>query len=518
MNLIDVGSKKQLFIDETFFAVTQNVGLKMNPPQKTYEATIPADRPWESMGVSLAGSVVQVGDTYRMYYIAYYSNDAEADEPASRLCLAVSSDGIHWDKPSLGLVEFNGSKDNNIVFPATDTWFCGAFVFRDTRPGIGADEFYKGIFRWTPPGVPSSEVAEWVFKSPDGLRWSPMRDTPAFRYSDTGHAAFWDERIGKYVVYMRINSSPYYEGNHYLREDFRHGRPVVFANNSALHGGAPDDGRTYTSIAYRRVGRYALDDISLWNGPRNIALEFDELDTPGVDIDNCGALKYPWADNVYLMFPAMNCHLPDPPVGVNHNDAVFEVRLATSRDGVCYHYPASRSLYLPLGIRGEFDSGLVEIVPGSIVRNGPRLYQYYGARNYALRHGTTWRELLVKGEYEPPVISRLVTRLDGFVSVDAPYEGGEFTTVPMLFEGDILQLNVQTSFPGYVKVELLADGQPVEGYTLADADPISGNFIDHTVTWNLKSTLAALAGRPVSLRMVMKDAKLYAFQFSESLR
>ena len=524
----NVGSKKQMFIDEEFFASTRNVKLKMNPPEKTYEETIPADRPWETMGIDI-GSVVQVGDAYYMYYEAGYAYEngsmEAAIEASHRLCVAVSSDGIAWEKPSLGLVKFNGSKDNNIVFPPEDCWFCGATVFRDTRPGIADDETFKGIFRWTPPGAPPAEIAEWIFKSPDGLHWTRMSDKPAYQFSDTNHAAFWDERIGKYVVYMRYNSAPYYDREKFTKEGFRHGKPMVFANARALMIGpmenheycAPDDGRVYTSIAYRKVGRYELDDISYWDEPGGTppvtALEFDELDTPGVDVDNCAALKYPWADNVYLMFPAMNCHLPDPPVGKHHNDAVFEIRLATSRDGVRYHYPASRGLYLPLGVPGEFDSGLLIMLPGSIIRDGARLYQYYGARNDALRHGVTWQDLLAKGEYKPPVISRLVSRLDGFVSVDAPYEGGEFTTPPMIFEGGALRLNVHTSFPGCVKVEVLCDGQPVKGCTLEDADPISGNFIDREVTWNGNGNLSGLAGRPIQLRVAMWDAKLYAFQF-----
>lgn len=526
--LVDVGSRKQLFIDEAFFAATRNVGLRMNPPEKTYEAAIQADRPWET-GIG-NGSVVQVDDGYRMYYDAYDICKSESSpEMAVRLCMAVSRDGIHWEKPALELVEFNGSTDNNIVFPVKGTGISSlSAIFRDTRPGIADDETFKGIFRWMPPGAPPEDISEWAFKSPDGLHWTPMSDKPAFRYSDTNHAVFWDERIGKYVVYMRYNSSPYYNAERVIREGFRHGKPMVFANAAALMEGpvdghdycAPDDGRIYTSISYRKVGRYELDDISFWAGPENwggtppvTALEFDELDPPGVDIDNCGALKYLWADDVYLMFPAMNCHLPDPPLGIAHNDAIFEIRLAASRDGVRYHYPASRSLYLPLGVRGEFDSGLVSMLPGSIVRNGSHLYQYYHARDYALRHGVGWRELMKQGKYRPSVISRLVTRLDGFVSVDAPYEGGEFTTPPMTFDGNSLQLNVRTSFPGCVKVELLSDGQPVEGYKLEDTDPISGNFINHICTWNGQSDVSALVGKPVQLRFVMRDAKLYAFQF-----
>ena len=32
-----------------------------------------------------------------------------------KICYATSTDGIHWEKPNLGLVEYNGNKNNNII-------------------------------------------------------------------------------------------------------------------------------------------------------------------------------------------------------------------------------------------------------------------------------------------------------------------------------------------------------------------------------------------------------------------
>jgi len=49
-------------------------------------------------------TVIKVGDTYHMWY---------ASHPG--FCYARSKDGIKWEKPSLGLAEFEGSRDNNIV-------------------------------------------------------------------------------------------------------------------------------------------------------------------------------------------------------------------------------------------------------------------------------------------------------------------------------------------------------------------------------------------------------------------
>lgn len=199
----DVGSRKQLFIDDALTASSQGIELTMNPPAKTGDMTIQSDLPWEGVGVG-EGSIVQVGEEYRLYYDCYCPPGEGEGEPVHRLCMAVSTDGIHWEKPSLGLVDYNGSKDNNIVFPTDGSSTQGAWVFRDTRPDIGAEEQYKMICRWTAPRIPGAtaghgDISEWVLQSDDGLRWSPMADGPAYRYSDTTNSAFWDERTGRSV-------------------------------------------------------------------------------------------------------------------------------------------------------------------------------------------------------------------------------------------------------------------------------------------------------------------------------
>lgn len=187
------------------------------------------------------------------------------------------------------------------------------------------------------------------------------------------------------------------------------------------------------------------------------------------------------------------------------------MRLAASRDGISFRYP-SRSPFVPLGLSGEFDSGLVYMAVG-MIRRPSQLYLYYCARNDRIRHGAGGVKMY---RDNPPVISRLVLRLDGFVSADAPYDGGELTTVPLKFDGNSLELNVQTSVAGHVRVELLRNGKPIPGYSADDADPIKGNFIAKTVTWNGQSDVSSLAGEPVQVRFMMRDAKLYAFQFMAS--
>lgn len=115
-------------------------------------------------------------------------------------------------------------------------------------------------------------------------------------------------------------------------------------------------------------------------------------------------------------------------------------------------------------------------------------------------------------------IARLVIRRDGFISVRAGYSGGEFVTPIVTFDGDELVLNIDTSAVGQARVEILDEqSKPVSRYSLADCDEIyTANEINRVVRWNGSSAVSELAGRPIHLRFVMRDADLYAFQFRKS--
>jgi hypothetical protein len=104
------------------------------------------------------------------------------------ICYATSKDGIVWDKPDLGVVEFNGSRANNLVLRDVH----GAGVYRDDHDS-NADRRYK-VF-----------AAGGVAFSPDGIHWSAFRPCPAIKAAgDTHNNAFWDERSGRYVGITRL--------------------------------------------------------------------------------------------------------------------------------------------------------------------------------------------------------------------------------------------------------------------------------------------------------------------------
>ena len=135
----------------------------------------------------------------------------------------------------------------------------------------------------------------------------------------------------------------------------------------------------------------------------------------------------------------------------------------------------------------------------NVVPTGPREISFYVQRRY--------------GQREHHLV-RYTLGTDRFAWVVAAYRGGEMLTRPLRFAGRTLLLNFATSAPGSIRVEIQdASGKPVPGYDLAQSVETIGNEIERAVSWKSGSDLSRLAGKPVRLRFVMRDAELYALRF-----
>jgi hypothetical protein len=111
-------------------------------------------------------------------------------------------------------------------------------------------------------------------------------------------------------------------------------------------------------------------------------------------------------------------------------------------------------------------------------------------------------------------VTRYSLRLDGFVSVHVPYNGGELITKLFSFEGSELEINFATSASGGIRVEIqYPEGEAIPGFTLKDCPEFIGDKIEHVVQWKNCSDVSQITGKPIRLRFVMKDADLYSFRF-----
>jgi hypothetical protein len=227
------------------------------------------------------------------------------------------------------------------------------------------------------------------------------------------------------------------------------------------------------------------------------------------------------------MFPTAYYHytgrLPEFAKQTPANAGPLDTRFAVSRDGIAWER-YDRRPFVPLGLKGEFDWGCARTFWGLVPdTTGREMYLYYRAGDWLHgwdRNEQNKRILMERGlgaTQNVACVSRLISRRDGFTSVRGAYTGGEFTTPVIVFAGKKLLLNVNTSAAGLVRVGLLGqEGSAIEGFTPEQCDLIhTANEINRGVSWRGNPDLGKLAGQPVRLKFLLRDADLYAFQFQE---
>lgn len=244
----------------------------------------------------------------------------------------------------------------------------------------------------------------------------------------------------------------------------------------------------------------------------------DEQDPENVQLYTSAVVKYPFAPNVYLAFPAaFQLWKGDAWKGraCNTADGTFDVQFAASRDGIAWR--RWREPYVSAGVHEGLDLRIVSMGPG-LVRRGRLLYQYFVGDTFTHGRPVMWdKDLENRAEWlkrDRGGIYCATQRVDGFVSMDAGNPAGTLTTRPLVFKGDRLCLNLHTAGSGNARVALLgADGTPIAGFTADECELISADAIDHEVRWNHGPEVAALSGKPIRVQLTLRNAKLYALQF-----
>ncbi|HUG91182.1 MAG TPA: hypothetical protein VML55_10125 [Planctomycetaceae bacterium] len=440
-DVIDIGARRELFVDRQLIDRLAGVELRLHPPQRA-ETVLRFDQPWEGPTCAYV-TVFQDGDRFRMYYRG--SGSAAAPEIT---CYAESTDGIVWTRPALGLFEWNGSKDNNIV------WHHGYgshnfTPFKDARPGVPDGQRYKAL------GSAARGTRGLVaFVSPDGLHWQPLRDEPVLTKGafDSQNLAFWDARREKYVAYYRIFT----------------------------------DG-------VRAIATAESDDFVTWTDPVPI-----ELDGPAEHFYTNATTPYFRGPHYYFAFPKRfvpgRKRLAEPSES-GISDAVF----LSSRDGRRFDRTFPEALLRPGPDERNWGDRSTMVAWGLVPTAAGEMSIYF-SQHY--RHGSHH-------------LSRGVFRVDGIASARAGAAGGELVTRPIRFDGERLRLNYATSAAGSVQVELQTpDGQPIAGFALADSEPLYGDALDEPYSWKSGADVSKLAGQPVRLRFILKDADLYAYRFA----
>lgn len=467
---VDIGNRRELFVDSFLIDSLQNCQLEMHHPVPA-EIVIRFDRPWEGAFAGY-GTVIFDDPVYRMYYRGLPESGKDGTN-REVTCYAESADGIHWTKPDLGLYEYHGDKRNNIVLMNQAPLSHNFAPFLDRRPNVPANQRFKAL-----AGTESSGLV--AFASPDGRRWQRLQEEPVFRDGmfDSQNISFWSDSENRYVCYFRTWTGEGYSG-------------------------------------FRTVSRTTSDDFLDWSAPE----EMQFGDTPAEHLYTSQTTPYFRAPHIGVALAAR---------------FVPGRRVLTAADqqrvGIETRYAGDCSDTVLMTTRGgdRFDRTFME----SFVRPGPGAENWVSRSNYMVRgivpNGADELSIYLSRNYgqDSACLQRLTLRTDGFASLAAGFEGGQCRTRVIRFRGDgagetgqpagacQLTLNVSTSAAGGVEVALLKpDGTPIPGFSFDDCDTITGDAIDRVVSWSGQSDVSRLSGQPLRLAFRLQDADVFSFRF-----
>ena len=474
---------KYLFVDDAIVQAKQGVGRTLHPATKLEHPVMVPERPWEATGdcrrIYVYGTILHdpEQELFRMWYMGRMDHDHGrsipglykpykrdeldtlgrrfvADDVGDLTLYATSRDGIHWEKPDVGVFAFDGSRRNNIVYDLH-----GASVLLDELEPDPQKRFKMAGFCRRYRDIRA-------YHSPDGLSWQEFPGNPIVRRKSEGtFNVVRDPTTGRYMACL------FYVA----------GRRCVAVS---------------TSDEFDRG----------WSSPKLIFVPDEQDDAwvrePGQRTEFYGMVGFPYGGQYLGLLNVFRIHseTQNPARGQAAVDGPIDVQLTHSRDGLHWERFENRSAIIPNGAPGTYDSGCILHCAREPVFCSNEMWVYYTAIN------TTHGDLI---ENKHITIGRASWRVDGFVSLDAGPLGGTVETVSLRASRCALEVNADAS-RGTISVEVLsADGPVLPGYSAQECRVMRGDEVWHHLRW--QGTDWITADQPIRLRFHLKDASLYSF-------
>ncbi len=485
-----MGGERECFFDDFLLDKSKTtMELRLHHPVNRGPVLV-HDAPWEGDGCGFYNFFFDdsypgfdgshPNGVYRMYYLAWQMPSKEPNgKPGTErlVCYAESADGIEWVRPNLGIIEWNGSKENNIIVNGDiiNPFIDNFMVFRDDNPACKPEERYKGI------AIHQHKL--WACVGPDGLHFKTSHIICSKGSFDSLNVVFWDERANIYRGYIR--------GGHYDPK----GRPTSY-------GGVIRD------VMYSES-----KDFVNWTDPKQIEFTDDE----DIALYTNNVIPYFRAPQLYIGTPTryiervewngsfeelggrdrrkrrMEMHVR---YGLTVTDCIFMVSRDGKKfsrfDGECFMPPEPEN-----GrnwIYGDCYPSRGFAVTPSIVPDSPDELSIYV-------QGYSWM-------VDPVQLIRYSIRMDGFASLHAAGKETIAVTKPLIYDGKDMFINFATSAMGYLYVTLI----DAEGNRYPSCETF-GNTVDRRVVFDDPEAVAKLSGKIVTIEFRMRDGDVYSMQF-----
>jgi len=447
----------QYFVDDSLIAGKQKVVRRWLPAKIYPYPVIEPDRPWEQRILAFFGTVVEQPGGYRIYYTNWSPQHGH-----SMVFVAESEDGFRWRKPELGIVEWRGSKANNIVL-APGRYNDGPSLMVDRDD---AEHPYRLVSfeaeRLTGVYKPDSNWGIYGYGSRDGLHWQPTDPALCLRAGDRTNIMA-TKADGKYRMYTR------------------------------------DKDHMFEHCGVRAVYLSESDDFKSWSEPE-LVLAPDLIDEP--DVEYYGMSVFERNGWFFGLLERWRSSVD-----------TIDVHLVFSRDGRNWEHPYPREPFIAATY--DWNRKWSSCASNGPIIIGEQMVFYFGGR-FVSHHYDTAQQYGAIGYASLPI--------DRFCAIEAA-AGGQFTTNALIWPGGDLLLNADTreSFDGHpgvcdgeIAVEVLdAEGKPIPEWSGERRAIFRGNTHARcgthggTIQWPEGRSLAALGGRAVRLRFLMRHARVF---------
>lgn len=482
--MIDPTEQKQLFLDDSVIEQMSGITRRLHQPVD-HQPVLRPDRSQGQVAVQSRSAPQWNSEKglWEWWYWGYYrvpphgkyqSTEARAN------CYATSTDGVHWEIPNLGLYEWRGSRQNNIACDPNEprTLY---HIIRDEQEA-DPQRRYKALF----------DVHDrYLGISPDGFTWT-MLDVPPIPSQDESHFLY-DPGSGQYLAFVK--------------QPTEWGRSVWLATSTDFQHFSPSQLVFHTDELDQQIRQQRVQQVV--DDPAY-------LTPPLLNNDNLLAQVYQMAvlpyGGLYVGFPVLfNPAGAIPPPHMNFT-GLNQVELTVSHDRLHWQRVADRALFLPVDPWDDQSYGWAQkLLCGTPhIHDDREIWIYYNALRFRGPRDL-YQEISDPYFDDESALVLAKLRLDGFVSLDAA-EVGVLVTKPCQANGGQLLVNV-TADQGALRAELLdATGQPLPGYTVADAVPLHGDQVAGQVRWQNQSTLPV--GQTVQVRFHLHQAQFYSFWVS----
>ena len=478
-------TSKLLFLDDRHVSEMFGLSRRFGEPQACPEnPVIRADTSWEKDAAFVDSGLVVFDEDDGLFKAWYQGGACYGPDDGSTMCYATSADGVHWDKPALGMVEFEGSTANNMVLRARCMMHDPAVIIDCAEPD--PQQRYKAVWWGGRPDATRADgwlLGHCVGFSADGIHWSEHPDNPVWPGdAEVAIPAGIERHRGQLVMYSSIDG-----------------------------------------YGMRVAGRTESADFIDWDLPPKLVFASDDDDPPGTEMGGLCAIDYD-GNHIGMLWVIHNLGgitaaewreivarnktqgFFGPPITMNATRCrVMFNELVCSTDGIDWQR-VHREPFLAPGGEGTWDEAISLVGRPIVARD--RIYMYYTGMG---------RTVQTPGVEEPQKLGEwnvdtgLATlRLDGFASLDAGTGEGRLVTEPIALNGQQLEINVDAA-AGAARVEVLDEGgEVIEGYSKEDQAPIVGDHLRARTTWRGEDGIRALAGRRVRLSVYLQNASLYA--------